>query len=431
MQKNYNLEKMAFYDHLTKLKNLNSLYKDCEDKTLDNTHFIYVDLEGFKKINEVFGYDAGNDILVEVSQKLVDYCGKSEVYRIGGDEFILLTDSHIKCEPSELAKIFESPIKLDDMQFMIKGKISVLDHDDFPKNDLKDVLKFLDFSITDAKKNNLGNLIYATSDLKDKYNEKREIEKHFFTAIQEDEFYPKFTPFVDTFTDELVGFETVSRWNFFGKTLRPNMFLPIAMFTGLIYDIECKMFRETVKFISEIKNNKNWKHAKGFKGAVNFTCQTLNRLDIRDLIKVLKEYDVSPSEVIIEMSEKSISNDCAVERFNELRKAGFYIILDEFTTENSSICFLADSGVNAIKLDESLLMKMDEAQEFKRMHSVYKFMTELAQKIDVRVIADGILNKKHIKVVKELGINIGIGHYYSRPIVKDEFIEKFFEKKGK
>lgn len=426
MENNVSLEKFAYIDDLTGLKNKHSLTKDCESKKLGDIHFIYIDLLNFKKINQIMGYNAGDDILQNISEKLINFCGKSEVYRIGGDKFILLTENDYLCDPTQLDHLFNSPFKHSDVQFMVNARVAVLDYGEFESSSIKDVLMLFDYAIADAKVNKINGVIEVRKNIQDAFLEKREIEKHFFDGVQRDKFFPKFHPFVDTFTNEIVGFETVSRWVFYDKTIRPVQFLPIAIYTGLIFEIECKMFRETCKLLSELKTNKKFKLTNGFKAALNFTMQTLSRIEINDLLKVLEKYNLTTKEIIIELHEEFIEEDNSTEKIKELRDVGFYIVLDSYSTKNSSLCYLADAGVNAIKLDKELLERIDQDPEFRRMHSVYKFMTELANKIDIRVISDGITKPTNIEMVKELGINIGIGPYYSKPIMKEEFIEKFF-----
>lgn len=420
------LEKFAFLDDLTGLKNKHSLKKDCEGKNLSNLHFIYIDLLKFKNVNQIMGYDAGDDIIINISQNLIDFCGKSEVYRIGGDKFILLTESHYLCDPSVLEDLFKHPFKHSDIQFMIDASIAVLDYGEFTDNSIKDILMLFDFAIAKAHAENISGIVEVHKEIQEAFLLKRKIEQHIFDGVQRDKFFPKFAPFVDTFTDEIVGFETVSRWIFYDKTIGPDTFLPIAIYTGLIFDIECKMFKETCKLLSELKENKKIKLVKGFRAALNFTAQTLSRIDVSRLLKTLDGFNLTASEIIIELHEQFIEDSLSKEKISELTSHGFYIVLDNYSTQNSSICYLADAGVNAIKLDKNLLERIDQDPEYRRMHSVYKFMVDLAKKIDIRVISDGISNSSHVVLAKELDINIGIGPYYSKHILKEDFINEFF-----
>ena len=253
------LEKFAYLDDLTGLKNLHGLYEAFEKKPLDNVHFIYVDIDDSSTMNAIFGNEAVDGIIFEVAKTLVDYCGNSDVYKIGADQFLLTTESHIICEPSELSKILKQPVKRNGSSYIIKASVCVLDYDDFKGDTLEDLVKFMKFSINIEKRKRKNTLIFADQSMKDYYLEKKEIEQHIFQAVRRKEFFPKFQPFVDTFTNKIIGFEAVSRWNLNGKVLKPQKFLEIAEWTGLIYAIEMYMFQEAVRFFVELKNDKTIK----------------------------------------------------------------------------------------------------------------------------------------------------------------------------
>ena len=117
---------VPFVDDLTGLRNNNGLYHDYGDKPLDGVHFIYVDIDDFNKMNMIFGVDTVEDMLKVVAQSLVDYCGKSDVYRYGNDQFVLLTRSHIICEPAELQKVLSQPFQHHHMQLLRHHNFHVL-----------------------------------------------------------------------------------------------------------------------------------------------------------------------------------------------------------------------------------------------------------------------------------------------------------------
>ena len=151
MQEFHGIEKIAYIDELTGLGNLSSLKHIYGKKVLKNLHFIFVDIDGFNKMNAIFGVDAVEDILVLVSEKLVDYCGNTTVYRVGPDQFVLVTESHYICEPMELARILRQPIKHHKVQYLVNASICVLDYDDFSGMKLERVLKLMRFSIDQVK----------------------------------------------------------------------------------------------------------------------------------------------------------------------------------------------------------------------------------------------------------------------------------------
>lgn len=423
MSNDSNLERIAFVDNLTGLKNKNSFLDSFQEKSLKNQHFILVDIDDFKKMNTIFGIDAVDQMLISISGTLKDYCGKSDVYRIGAGQFLLVTESHIMCEPTELKRILIQPVVLDDLQVVVNASICVLDHDDFPETKIDRILKLLTLTIELAKKNGKNQLIYADNSTEESFIERKSIVFNLVNGVENKEFFPKFQPFMDTYTNEIVGYEAVSRWNLDGKEFRPGHFLEAAEWTGLIYDIELQIFEEAIKFFRELKNNKQLKLSKRFKAAVHFSAYTLKRVEITELINILKKYNISQKDVIIETQEKFITDVEAFNKIIEFRKHRFMVLLDEYSNNNASLSFLADLKVDAIKLSETLLDKIDNDQEYLKMMHVYKFLVDISKKFNISVVSDGINSAQNAKLVKDLEVHIGLGKYYSCAIPKNEFIE--------
>ena len=429
MTYNPNLEQIAYVDELTKLRNRNGLMCDRAEATLDNEHFILVDIDEFKKMNTVFGIDAVDRILVIVSRFLLDYCGNSSVYRIGAGQFLLVTDSHIHCEPSELQRLLRQPIVLDDLQIVVSASICVLDHDDFPTKSLKNVVKLMQLTLDVEKKKGKNVLVYATEEKRTQYYQKRDIALSLFSSVKNKDFYPLFKPFVDTYTNEIIGIETVSRWNLNGEILRPVSFLDAAEWTGLIYDIELQMFEESVKFFSELrsmtcfKGNKSINCAKRFKAAVHFSAYTLKRVEISKLLEILEHYGIPQTDMIIQTREKFIVDPEAYEKIKQLHDYRFMVALDDYTNTSASLPFLADLKVDIISLSEQLLENIDNNQEFTKMKNVYKFLVNIAKQFDITVISDGINSAENAKLIRDLDVHIGIGRHYTRALQKEDFIE--------
>ena len=420
---NLDLEKIAYTDELTGRRNRTGLKHDYYGTDLSGIHFIYVDIDDFNKMVVIFGEDAIDYMLKSVADTLLNYCGKSDVYRVGVDQFLMITDSDIKCEPDGLHQILKQPIKHSDMPILVNVSIAVLNYDDFKRHTLDDIMKLMHFAIDESKQVGKNALIYADKELEKRFFEKRDIERNIYDAVKEGHFFPKFQPFVDTFNKKILGFETVSRWKNKGIEIKPDKFLVITEYTGLIFEIEMKMFEETVKFFRELQDDRSIKLSSRFNASLNFSAHTLIRVDINVLNDILQKYHVFPKNIIIEIKESIITDVEAYRKIQELHEAGYLIALDEYSNNNSSLTYLVDLKVDILKLDECLLEKIDNHQEFTRMHSIYKFIVDIGKKFDLTVVSTGVNKKEHLKLVKDLEINIGSGKYFSKALVKEEFIE--------
>ncbi len=411
------------FDSLTGLRDLSGLYSDYKERALTGFHFIYIDIDDFNKMNLIFGVDTVEDMLKNVSTTLLDYCGKSNLYRIGNDQFLIVTESQVICEPTELQRILRQPFKHHNIQYVINASVCVADYIDFEGDTLKQVINMMHYSIDRTKNQGRNRLIFLNNTHKAQYELIKEVESHIYDAMEKEQFFPKFRPFVDTFNNEVIGFEAVSRWNLNGRVLKPKEFLEIAQWTGIVYDLELSIFEQALQFYKEILNDKSINLSKRFKCGVNLSSVTLLRLEIKTIIVLLKKYDVSAKEVIIEIKENFIKDKNAIAKIKNLYELGFIIILDDYSNKSSSLTYIADLKVDVLKLSESLLDDMNGSQEYKSLKSVYQFFVDISKEFNLSVVSSGIKSKQDLKFVRNLGVNMGTGDYFSRAIVKEEFLE--------
>ncbi len=417
-----NTEKQ-FIDNLTCLRDLKGLYHDYGKKDLTGLHFIYVDIDDFNKMNIIFGVDTVDDMLKEVSRTLIDYCGKSDVYRVGNDQFLLLTSSHIICEPSELQRLLRQPFKHHEIQYVINASVCVADYDDFKGDNLKEMINLLRITVDLTKNVGRNTLIYANQKHKEKYQLIQEVENNIYSAMKKKQFFPKFRPFVDTFSNEVIGFEAVSRWKLNGRELKPAQFLEIAQWTGIIYDLEMCVFEKAMKFYRSLIDDKTIKLSPRFKAGVNLSEYTLITVEIDMIIDILRKYDISAKDVIIEIKESYIEDKNVYRKVQNLYELGFVVILDDYSNTSSSLTYLADLKIDVLKLSEKLLLEVNNSEEYKNMKSVYEFFVNISKEFDISVVSTGVKSKQDVKLVRELGVNMATGDYFSRAVVQSEFVE--------
>lgn len=412
-----------YVDALTGLRDLQGLYKDYIEEDLKDTHFIYVDIDDFNKMNIIFGVDTVEDMLKGVAVTLQDYCGQSNVYRVGNDQFLLVTSSHIICEPSELQRILKQPFKHHKIQYVINASVCVADYDDFKGDSLKEILNLLRITVDSTKSLGRNTLIYANQKHKEHYRLIKEVEENIYEAMGKQQFFPKFRPFVDTFNNEIIGFEAVSRWKLNGRELKPKDFLDIAQWTGIIYDLEICIFEKSLRFYRKLMDDKSIKLSSRFKAGINLSEYTLIKLDIDTIIKLLRKYDISAKDIIIEIKESYITDTNVYHKVKNLYELGFVVILDDYKNTTSSLTYLADLKVDVLKLSETLLDDVNNSQQFTHLKSVYQFFVDISKKFDMSVVSAGIKTKRDLELVRELGVNIATGDYFKRAIVQKEFVE--------
>ena len=154
------LEKLAYTDGLTGLRNEHGLMRDYYGADLQDVHFVYLDIDDFNKMIAIFGAYAIDDMLINVSKILVDYCGESDVYRIGVDQFLIVTHNNFMCDTSQLHSIFKKPIVHHNVQILVNASICILDYNSMLCASLESVLKLMHFSIDESKQTARNALIY-------------------------------------------------------------------------------------------------------------------------------------------------------------------------------------------------------------------------------------------------------------------------------
>lgn len=418
-----NQQVKAHVDDLTQLKNYKGLIAEHGDKSLEHYHFIYVDIDDYNRMNMVFGVDTVEGMLIHVAEVLRNYCGKSDVYRVGNDQFLVVTHDHFLCEPSGLDTILKQPFLHHDIEYTINVSIVVADHDSFKEDSLEDTLKLLQMTADLSKNEGRNRLIFTDDSHKQRYLDIKEVETNIHSAMEKNQIFPKFRPFIDTFSYEVIGFEAVTRWNLNGKVLKPNRFLELAQWTGIIYDIEMFIFEEALAFYRDLVQRKDIKTYNNFKMGVNLSSYTLRKVEIDELIQLLIKYEVSARDVIIEIDESTIVDKRIYNKVQNLYELGFIVILDHYSNQSASLSYLADLKVDMLKLSESLLERINDSEEYKQMHSVYSFFVDFGKQFDLGIISTGVKTKEDLGLIRDLDVHIATGDFFTRAIVKEEFID--------
>lgn len=415
------LESLLFTDELTGLRTKSAFFEDLRNADLSEYALIYVDLDDFGRVNDVYGDEAGDEFLKVIALKMLNLGDYTTTYRIGGDEFLVVTTNLLEGDGELLRSRFDSPVMHGNASCNIHASFGLIECKDFPEADLKSLVKYAKFAMTQAKYQGKNILVKADKLIEAMYLEKQDIEQSICCSEHNNEFVPHFRPFVDTFNGSIVGFETLARWYHKGKIIKPEKFLQIAMYTGKIYDIDVQMFEETVRFLKHLQDTR--KLQKGFKGLSNFSTYTLARIDLEVIMNVLDKYNVKSRDIIIEVTEDCFDDQKAFDMMQALSKEGFYVAIGDFSASNSSIYYLPSLDINILKISKKLIHQLNKDQEFTRTVSVYKFIIDLAEKLHLRVVSEGIDSKENLKLLKGLNVHIGIGPYFSRAVPEPQFIE--------
>ncbi|MFL0195444.1 EAL domain-containing protein [Clostridium sp. WILCCON 0269] len=423
----------AYYDSLTGLPN-RILFKNTLKTALSNYEngaLIFIDIDDFKLINDTFGHDYG-DLLLVIFSQLVTMCIKDSgtLYRLGGDEFIILINKFTSYK--ELKKLcikiinyLKEPFEVKEKQIYITASMGITI---FPNdsNDVTELYKYADLAIFQSKINGKNTVTFFQRELFHSYCRKLVIEQELKTAVENDEFYILYQPQIDATKNKVIGFESLLRWqNSRLGSVSPAEFIPISESTGSIVEIGEWVLNSVCKVIRQLQL-KNYE----FKTiSVNISPIQLKKSDfVSKLISIYEKNKISPSLLEIEITEGTLIDlfTCKIKALNQLLEKGVKVAIDDFGTGYSSLNYLTTLPVNTLKIDKSFIDNI----ESKKNKAVIKSIISLCKSLDYKIIAEGVETKKQLDSLLGIGCNIIQGYYFSKPLSLNE-IENILMKKNK
>jgi len=424
-----NLHKLAYYDNLTVALNRISFeenmgkIKFLKDRGLG----MYIDLNGFKLINDNFGHHAGDMILKEVVCRLKKVFKDGLVYRLAGDEFFIFLKD-IPLEPGidlaeQAMKELKRPMNIINKEFKISVSIGICILDE-EVNNLEGFLHRADIAMYSAKDKKDGGIVVATNKLVEQFEENKNLEKELKKALYTEGIIPYFQPKVDLQTNDIVGLEALARWIHPKRgIISPVVFIPLAEKTGLIQKLDFLIAESTIKKL------KKWIDQglvnKDFKSSFNISVKTFEEADVYEQIKfLLNKYDLPGKNIEVEVTENIFINklDKILDELKCLKDdLGASIALDDFTAGHASLRGLSQLNIDTLKFDKSLLQIIKENSE--KGKNIYTTLIKLSKDMGYTSVAEGIESLDESDFLKREGVDYGQGFYFSKPMPEDKFIE--------
>jgi len=409
-------------DPLTNLGNKKLLLKEIEDLINNNQTFciVFLDLDNFKEINDFYGHNIGDKLIVQVSKILKTFIYKNEILtRIGGDEFILILQecSSLENRINNLLNILDKTWYINNQELVTSASIGISIYPNDATSS-EELLKNADIAMYEAKQKGKNKFVIFNNDLKNKIDNIFNLKNRLKKAIQNNEFELYYQPKIAK-NGNIIGCEALIRWNSDEGIIYPTTFIPIAEKTNLIYDIGLWVIKEAFSQIKEWENNK---YLKDISIAFNISVAQLKYENfLNDLQLLIAQINPNISKLEIEITESVfIDNTKTIYLIELLRALGFKINLDDFGTGYSSLSVLKEFKIDRLKIDKSFV---DEVETQKGQIYI-KTIIDMAKNLNITTIAEGIETKKQFEIIKELGADIYQGYYFAKPLKKEDF-EKF------
>ena len=419
----------ANFDSLTKLVNRNLFKNRLEEEIKRTKRFkipfalLFIDLDNFKDINDVLGHDIGDLLLVEVSKRLSKHIRETDTLaRIGGDEFTIIYTNFINPLQLEekIKKMLESlskPFQIDVNQVHISASIGVtICPDDSSLS--SELLKSADQAMYLSKKLGRNCYSYFTSSMQEEARLRQETINDLHKAMKLNELEVYYQPIIDLKTNQIVKAEALLRWKHSKKGfIPPDIFIPFAETSGLIVNIGNWVFKESLNQV-KIWNEK---YNRDIQMSINISPIQFHSKDIvAEWISYLKEINLSSKYCVLEITESSLmENHYDIEKkLCQLRNEGINVSLDDFGTGYSSLSYLQKFDIDFVKIDRSFIMDLNEENQ---NFSLCDAIISMANKLDIKVIAEGVETKFQKEFLEKLQCDYVQGYYFSKPINKEDF----------
>lgn len=432
LQNNYQrIEKLAYSDALTGLYNRMAFFKFANE-ILSDKHgvnkkhaIIFIDLDGFKSINDTLGHDYGDLLLKAVADQLSTLINNDDILaRNGGDEFVILRNQIPSREDLEaflfkMVSIASHPFVLDDETVHITLSAGVAL---FPQNGLSlgELMKNADLAMYTSKISGKNSYTFFSSAMEDEVNRRTDLIDILRNAIDNKDVYLLYQPQADIATGEIIGCEALMRLNspIIGF-VSPDEFIPVAEECGLIDELGEWALLEACNFNQRLMD-------AGFKPlriSVNVSTAQLRGDRLIKAIEALPEKTSMPLKYLeIELTEsvlmKNFEHNLAL--INRMKELDIQIALDDFGTGYSSFSYLTKIPINTLKIDKSFIAGICDNENDNYIAGT---IINLAHQLGITVIAEGVETIEQLRILQQQMCDILQGYFFSRAISEEEFIE--------
>ncbi|MGI5460094.1 putative bifunctional diguanylate cyclase/phosphodiesterase [Streptomyces sp. CA-249302] len=424
---NLRLRYEATHDALTGLPNRTFFFERLEKALAagkgQRFGLCYLDLDGFKTVNDSLGHSAGDRLLVEVADRL-QACTTAPgemVARLGGDEFVALTTGpDTEREVDELAtrimNALVAPISVDGRELTVRGSIGIVEGPAGERGPAE-VLRSADITMYRAKSAG-GNRF----ELADEEADARAITRHGLTtalpaALDRGEFFIEYQPLVHLGDGSVRGAEALVRWlHPQHGVLGPDRFIPLAEHTGLIVPLGRWVLEQSVRQAREWRER--YDEAGPLRINVNLSpCQLTHPGLVQDTVDILERAGVEPEVLCLEVTESALigADDDLLKPLRRLAEMGVDIALDDFGTGYSNLANLRRLPVSILKLDRSFTQSMQQFPADPVDLKIVEGIVSLAHSLDLAVTVEGVETGAQAEQLRILGCDTAQGWYYARP----------------
>jgi diguanylate cyclase (GGDEF)-like protein len=377
---------------------------------------LFIDIDGFKHVNDNFGHAAGDRLLGVVGERLLGAAREQDtVGRLGGDEFIVLVESKaeeatIDLLAERLTEVLREPVELADGReiFSVTASIGVA----VRQNGAPDaLLRDADLALYAAKAAGKDRYALFEADMTAGVEDRLELEADLSAALRDEQFFLLYQPIFDLSSRDVVGVEALIRWNHPARgILPPESFIPLAEESGLIVAIGRWVLDEACRQAAV------WAaEGLGIGVSVNVSAYQLGLAGfVEDVRRALQESWIEPSSLTLEITETALMRNvpAACERLKEIKALGVRVAIDDFGTGYASLSNLQRMPVDILKIDMSFVAALNDGGESRELLGA---VLGIGQALSLAVIAEGIEEQSQLSTLEEMGCKMAQGFLMGKP----------------
>lgn len=413
-----NIEFLAKHDSLTQLPNRVQLNERLHlslarhQRLQRRLYLLLVDLDDFRFINDNLGHEVGDQLLRIVAERLrACMRGGDPLFRIGGDEFVVLAEEADDATAAGLAErvleALSAPYQEGDHRYFLSASIGISSYPadaDSPEG----LMRYADMAMYRAKYGGKNGFCFFAADMADGVRQRLQTETGLRQALQRGELRLEYQPQLTLRGQDMLGVEALLRWEFEGRKQSPAHFIGIAEKTGLIIDIDEYVFRSVCRQVVAWRNS----GLPPWRISVNLSARFFCLPDsVARLSAIIAECGAGPEQLCLEITEGTLMDvDSAMKTLPALKRMGFHVSVDDFGTGFSSLSYLKRLPIDELKIDRSFIMRLDSDE---RDLAMVAAIVSMAESLGLQVLAEGVETESQHELLLARGCHSGQGYLYS------------------
>ncbi|MBI2705418.1 MAG: bifunctional diguanylate cyclase/phosphodiesterase [Actinobacteria bacterium] len=418
------LRDLSYHDPLTHLPNRRFLGEGFDEMLRDARRYngrvavLFVDLDGFKKINDTYGHETGDRVMAAVADRLRGALGQNDrVVRYGGDEFVALCPDVTNAASAEkiarrIIKAIEEPFDVAEDKLKLSASVGVALTEERCTRP-EEVLRDADAAMYQAKAKGAGTYALFDRSMRDQITPST-AERRLRQALENGEFRLYYQPIVSLWTKRLVGAEALLRWNDPSRGMvNPDEFLPALEETGLIVPIGNWVIDEVCR------QSRTWQAMFPDRPALNIklnvSARQLAQANFVDhLRECLTSSGADPDRICLEITEGALMYDVvsAWSTLRECKNLGVSLALDDFGTGYSSLSYLRQFSLDLLKIDKSFVDGLGQSREDT---TIVEHVIGMAKALGIVTVAEGVENEEQVTQLRAMNCDLAQGYYFSHP----------------